>query len=257
MALSIEASQVFPQASRNLDASVIFQQIDLMQLPEFMRSTTLRWTFLVAGIFAAFIVALLGFIYLKTESDLTTRSDRVIASQTGVFAGLSPERRLEAINEHLQRCFRTLWPPKATGVRDMRFILMAVSLALLASSPASASCLEQFPSDMKERPDFTCVPLTDRLFVSLEGATMAEVAKAMKAIGRPLGPIVHFVSFADNYPGGVNLTIEGDRVVLISATVDSPEDGKTMWFIWNPAYHGPTSMPCSDLPDSHYARCGK
>jgi hypothetical protein len=42
-----------------------------MQLPEFTRLTTLRWTFLVAGIFAAFIVALLGFVYLKTEDDLT------------------------------------------------------------------------------------------------------------------------------------------------------------------------------------------
>src|SRR5437868_5498702 len=103
MALSIEASQVFPQTRRNVDASAIFQRIDLMQLPEFMRSTTLRWTILVAGVFAAFIVALLGFIYLKTESDLTTRSDRVIASQTGVFAGLSPERRLDAINEHLKQ----------------------------------------------------------------------------------------------------------------------------------------------------------
>jgi signal transduction histidine kinase len=99
----IEASQVFPQASRNLDVSVIFRRIDLMQLPEFMRSTTLRWTFFVVGIFAAFIVALLGFIYLKTESDLTTRSDRVIASQMGVFAGLSSERRLDAINENLKQ----------------------------------------------------------------------------------------------------------------------------------------------------------
>ncbi len=99
----IEASQVFPQASRNVDTSVIFRWIDLMQLPEFMRSSTLRWTFLVAGIFATFIVALLGFIYLKTESDLTTRSDRVIASQMAVFASLSPERRLEAINEHLKQ----------------------------------------------------------------------------------------------------------------------------------------------------------
>src|SRR3979490_514567 len=103
MALSIEASQVFPQASRSADASVIFRLNDLMQLPEFMRSTTLRWTFLVAGIFAAFIVALLGFVYLKTESDLTMRSDRVIASQMGVFADLSPERRLDAINEHLKQ----------------------------------------------------------------------------------------------------------------------------------------------------------
>src|SRR5258708_9847563 len=73
-----------------------------MQLPEFTRLTTLRWTFLVAGIFAAFIVALLGFVYLKTEADLTMRSDRVIASEMGVFADLSPERRLDAMNEHLK-----------------------------------------------------------------------------------------------------------------------------------------------------------
>src|SRR6266481_7632547 len=103
MALSIEASQIFPQAIRNVDASVVFRRIDLMQLPEFMRSTTLRWTILVAGVFASFIVGLLGFIYLKTESDLTTRSDRVIASQVVVFAGLSPERRLDAINERLKQ----------------------------------------------------------------------------------------------------------------------------------------------------------
>jgi hypothetical protein len=63
-----------------------------MQLPEFTRSTTLRWTLLVAGIFAASVVALLGFVYLKTKDDLTARSDRVIASQIGVFAELSPER---------------------------------------------------------------------------------------------------------------------------------------------------------------------
>jgi signal transduction histidine kinase len=74
-----------------------------MQLPEFTRLTTLRWTFLVAGIFAAFIVALLGIVYLKTEDDLTMRSDRVIASQMGVLADLSPERRLDAINEHLKQ----------------------------------------------------------------------------------------------------------------------------------------------------------
>jgi len=52
-----------------------------MQLPEFTRSTTMRWTVLVAGIFAAFTVALLGFVYLKTKQDLTLRSDRAIALQ--------------------------------------------------------------------------------------------------------------------------------------------------------------------------------
>src|SRR5713101_2644221 len=103
----IEASQVFPQASRNVDASVIFRRIDLMQLPEFMRSSTLRWTFLVAGTFAAFILALLGFIYLETERDLTTRSDRVIASQMRVFATLSPDRRIAGNLESLPSDLKT------------------------------------------------------------------------------------------------------------------------------------------------------
>jgi len=74
-----------------------------MQLPEFTRSTTLRRTFLVASIFAAFIVAMLGFVYLKTKADLTLRSDRVIASQIDVFAALSPERRLDAIDQDLKQ----------------------------------------------------------------------------------------------------------------------------------------------------------
>jgi hypothetical protein len=74
-----------------------------MQLPEFARSTTLWWTLLVVGIFAAFIVALLGFVYLKTRSDLTIRSDRMIASQMDLFAHLSPERRLDALDEHLKQ----------------------------------------------------------------------------------------------------------------------------------------------------------
>ena len=74
-----------------------------MKRPEFTRSTTLRWTSLVAGIMAAFIIALLGFVYLKTKDDLTMRSDRVIASQIGFFAYLSPERRLDAIDDYLKQ----------------------------------------------------------------------------------------------------------------------------------------------------------
>ena len=74
-----------------------------MQLPEFMRSTTLWWTAVVAMTFAAFLVALLGFVYLKTRDDLTMRSDRVIASQIDFFAHLSPERRLDAIDDYLKQ----------------------------------------------------------------------------------------------------------------------------------------------------------
>jgi signal transduction histidine kinase len=74
-----------------------------MQLPEFTRSSTLRWTFVVASIFAAFVIALLGFVFLKTKTDLMTRSDRIIASQMVLFAHLSPKRRFDAISEDLKQ----------------------------------------------------------------------------------------------------------------------------------------------------------
>jgi signal transduction histidine kinase len=88
---------------RLASTSAIFRRNNLLQLPEFTHSTTLRRTFLVTGIFAALVVALLGFVYLKTKRDLTMRSDRVIASQMDAFAALSPERRLDAINGHLKQ----------------------------------------------------------------------------------------------------------------------------------------------------------
>jgi signal transduction histidine kinase len=74
-----------------------------MQLPEFGRSTTLRWTLVVAWMFAAFVVSLLGFVYLKAKDDLTMRSDRKIASQMRFIADLSSERRLDAIEDDLKQ----------------------------------------------------------------------------------------------------------------------------------------------------------
>jgi signal transduction histidine kinase len=76
---------------------------DLAQLPWFTGSTTLWRTVLLAGLFAAFTIALLGFVYLKMKHDLTMRSDRMIASQMSVLAGLSSERRLDAINEDIKQ----------------------------------------------------------------------------------------------------------------------------------------------------------
>lgn len=74
-----------------------------MRWPEFARSTTLRWTALLAAIFAAFVVAMLGFVYLKTKHDLTIRYDRSIRAQMGVLAQLPPQRRLDAIDDNLRQ----------------------------------------------------------------------------------------------------------------------------------------------------------
>ena len=92
-----------PRQAVEWSASLISRAKRLLHLSEFARSTPLRRTLLVTGLFAAFTGALLGFIYLKTKADLTVRSDRLIASQMSVFAQLSPQRRLDAIDEHLKQ----------------------------------------------------------------------------------------------------------------------------------------------------------
>ena len=45
---------------------------------QFARSNTFRWTLMVAGVLAAFILALFGFIYWTIDDYLIARSDRVI-----------------------------------------------------------------------------------------------------------------------------------------------------------------------------------
>jgi signal transduction histidine kinase len=74
-----------------------------MRQPQFMRSNTFHWAFMVAGVFAVFIIVLFGFIYWQIDDYLTARSDRVITAQLDGIAALPPERRLEAIDERLRQ----------------------------------------------------------------------------------------------------------------------------------------------------------
>ena len=74
-----------------------------MRQPQFIRSNTFHWALAVAGVFAVFVIVLFGFIYWKIDDYLTARSDRVITVELDGIAGLSPERRLEAIDEKLRQ----------------------------------------------------------------------------------------------------------------------------------------------------------
>jgi hypothetical protein len=136
---------------------------------------------------------------------------------------------------------------------------MLAALALLISGtvyagdrwdPSNATCLETWPPDMKTRPDFTCERITERLLVSLQGATRAQVIKAMKANGRPFDckyDQLHFTSIPD---GVVNFQFENDKVVHIYGWTDTSE------FSWGNTIPG-VPYACSDLPGSRYARCNK
>src|SRR6476659_5317651 len=74
-----------------------------MRQPQFIRSNTFHWALIVAGVFAVFVIGLFGFIYWQIDDYLTARSDRVIRVEVDAIAGLSPDRRLEAIDARLRQ----------------------------------------------------------------------------------------------------------------------------------------------------------
>src|SRR5216684_3770768 len=76
---------------------------DPMRQPQFLRSNNFRWSLAVSAVFAVFVIVVFGFIYWKIDDYLTARSDRVITVELDGIAGLSPERRLEAIDEKLRQ----------------------------------------------------------------------------------------------------------------------------------------------------------
>jgi signal transduction histidine kinase len=72
-------------------------------LPDFIRTTTFRWTLAVAGMFAVYIVLLFAGVYWRTERYLIERSDAVITMQVQTLAAATPESRLAAIEEFLRK----------------------------------------------------------------------------------------------------------------------------------------------------------
>ncbi|HTF77778.1 MAG TPA: ATP-binding protein [Bradyrhizobium sp.] len=104
-----------------------------MRQPQFMRSNTFHWAFMVGGVFAVFIIVLFGFIYWKIDDYLTARSDRVITAQLEGIAALPPERRLEAIDERLRQ--------------DPRGVQLAAIFS--ADGHRITGNLESLPSDLR------------------------------------------------------------------------------------------------------------
>lgn len=102
--------------------------------------------------------------------------------------------------------------------------------------------------DNPSRPDISCVRLTERLLLSLRGASRAEVEKTMNAPGvmRSEGTL-HYLSMATTYDGFVNVTFKNGRAVIVEGLVSLPTDPNGhIDFLWN----GERAFLCSDFPGS-------
>ena len=81
-----------------------------VRLPDFARTTTFRWTLIVAGGFVLCALVLFGLVYWQTANDLTSRIDDLLTGELRIIVALSPEQRLAWIDDRLRddpRRFRT------------------------------------------------------------------------------------------------------------------------------------------------------
>ena len=129
--------------------------------------------------------------------------------------------------------------------------LVALAVALVAV-PAYADISQCWGmADDPSHPEMSCVPLTQGLLTSLEGASRAQVVKAMGASGvLDDGDALSFESnFAfrrRGYSGAVVFTFnQSGNVDAISAAVDAPHHRRGIKFVWNAEMPG-----CSDFPGS-------
>jgi signal transduction histidine kinase len=190
-------SKYFPGPAESWSASFIFRGQNLMQLPEFARSTTLRRTLLVAGTFAAFVIALLGFVYLKTRNDLTMRSDRIVASQIRLFAQLSPERRLNAIDEDLKQDAGRIRLAGLFGADGRRIAgnLEHLPPDLKIDDAVQIAALHRLDESGREKQAFRLIarklPNGDVLVIGRNGDEVEEIARVMgRALALGLFPAV-------------------------------------------------------------------
>jgi signal transduction histidine kinase len=73
-----------------------------VRLPDFVRTTTFRWTLAVAAAFILCIVLLFGFVYWQTATYMTSTFDDLLTGELRIIAADSPERRLTQIQNRLR-----------------------------------------------------------------------------------------------------------------------------------------------------------
>jgi signal transduction histidine kinase len=74
-----------------------------VSLPDFIRTVTFRWTLLVAGGLAVYVILLFAIVYWRAEQYLIARSDAVITLEAETFSANTPDRLLDAIDGRLRR----------------------------------------------------------------------------------------------------------------------------------------------------------
>jgi signal transduction histidine kinase len=74
-----------------------------VRLPDFIRTTTFRWTLAIAGVFVVYTLVLFGFVYWQTAAYMISENDALLTEELRVFSANTPEQRLAEIDDRLRK----------------------------------------------------------------------------------------------------------------------------------------------------------
>src|SRR6266853_3447311 len=109
-------------------------------LPDFARTTTFRWALAVAGAFVLCTAALFGFVYWQTAAYMMSENDVLLTEELRVFAGNTPQRRLDEIDDRLNKDPRRIKIAGLFGADGHRIAgnMESLPLGLTPDVPANA-----------------------------------------------------------------------------------------------------------------------
>lgn len=159
-----------------------------MRLPDFVRTTTFRWTLVIAGSFVACTLLLFAFVYWQTAVYMTSTVDAVLLQDARSLAAESPQRRVLTIEGRLRDDPRHVFVRAVFDANGQRTVgnLESFPAGLPPDTPVHAQVVRlDGPARERQTVRLLVHPLEDGGTVVL-GRDIAEIEEIAEIVGRAL-----------------------------------------------------------------------
>jgi signal transduction histidine kinase len=159
-----------------------------VRLPDFIRTTTFRWAFGVAGAFVLGTLLLFAFVYWQTAAYMTSSYDNLLTGETRLIAADTPARQLERIEFRLRDDPRRIRIAALFGADGHRIAgnMESLPAGVVPDVPTNAAVV-RLDGANRERQHVRLVvhPLPDGNVLAL-GRNNEEIEEIAEIVGRAL-----------------------------------------------------------------------
>jgi signal transduction histidine kinase len=163
--------------------------LSFVRLPDFIRTTTFRWSLVIAGSFVLCTLLLFAFVYWQTAVYMTTTVDAILMQDAQTLAAEPPGRRAEAIEGRLRNDPRHVFVRAVFDANGQRTVgnLESLPSGLAPDVPVQAQIV-RLDGNARERETVRLLvhPLDDGGTLVV-GRDIEEIDEIAEIVGRALG----------------------------------------------------------------------